>query len=480
MRPLLSNSYVEFKDGQLPRGPLPSGLFVFIGPGDGTAIDGKLTPVSSPNEIAKLFGIGLLARDLTTFFLEGAGFAYAIQLPASTVGSVGALTVGQFTGLTASATVRGEWDCRGRITLGGALGAAQIKYSLDGGRTWGPSQVLRTGANEIVGPGNFRTGLSITPTAKTYVLDTAGDSEVSTQEFEFSTTAPSVSDSEIIDAMTSVVTDPSVFVSGFHVSHRSASSLAAEAFAASVATVLSVAESTWFKYLYAILQAPADATDAASTLAFVSSLRAAFTNSRVQFVSMPAIVKSMGGQFDMNLSPVICARRAMLAPQNDLGIVAAGQLLSVVSFSPGWDTSGVIGVDQLKNSVTIRKHVGAAGFYPTNGWMTDPSSDYSADKFRLVADLVASDVRTIGVRFVKIDVDPSDVEVSIQPLLDACKGPCDSRVKSKQASAISLTVPPNQNILVDKEVVVEVSIVPMGSADWIRFNVGFQSPFVGG
>ena len=140
----------------------------------------------------------------------------------------------------------------------------------------------------------------------------------------------------------------------------------------------------------------------------------------------------------------------------------------------------MIAVDQVKNTPTIRKHFGAAGFYPTNGWMTDPSSDYSADKFRLVADLCASDVRSAGVRFVKMDVDPDNVEASAKPLLDACRAPLEVRVARGQISAAELSIPSGQDILTSKELVVDVSIRPMASADWIRFKVGFQSPFAGG
>jgi len=480
MRPLLPNSYVVFKDGQLPRGPLPAGIFVFVGVGDGSVDDGVLTPVSSPNDIQTLFGQGPLARDLTSFFLEGSGFAYAIQVAPSTPGSIGAVTVGQFTGLTAQGTARGAYDVRGRITVGGALGVAQVKFSLDGGRTWGSSHVLKVAPIEVIGPGGFKTGITITPTAKTYVVDSAADSKPSSDEFAFLTVAPSATGAELIAAATSAIEDPSLFFNGFHFSHLPADTTAALSFCSDVASMLATAEQTWFKYLYAVTQGPIDAVDPGDVLAFVQALRAGFTNNRVQVASMPMIVKTLGGQMVMPLSSVAAARRSLLEPQNDLGMVSAGQLLSVVDFVPGWGTSNVIAVDQVQNSVTARKHFGAGGFYFTNGWMTDPTSDYSSDKFRLVADLVASDVRSAGLRFVKMDVDPSDIEGSARSLLDACQAPLDVRVLRGQISAANLTIPPGQDILTSRELIVDVSIRPMASADWIRFNVGFQSPFAGG
>lgn len=479
MRPLLPNSYVVFKDGQLPRGPVPSGIFLFVGVGDGSAQDGVVTPVSNPNDIQNLFGQGNLACDLTTFFLEGAGFAYAIQVAASTPGSIGAVTVGQFTGLTAGGTSRGSYAIRARITVGGTLGIAQVKFSLDNGRTWGPSQVLKSTAVEVVGPGNFKTGITILATAKTYVADTAADSVLSSNDATFSTTAPSATSAEILSALDSPIQDASLFFNAFHISHRPADTAAALSFYSSVASALLTAETDWFRYVYAICQGPLDLDTAAEGVAFAQALRAGFTNNRVMVAAQPMILKTLGGQKTLPISAVAAARRAQLNPQNDLGMTSAGQLLSIVDFPAGWTMSTVIAMDQVKNTPTVRRHIGAAGFYFTNGWMTDPSSDYSADKFRVVADLVAQDVRSASIRFVKMDIDPSDVEASAKPLLDACRAPLAVRVKQGQASAIKLSIPPGQDILTSKELIVEVSIRPMASADWIRFNVGFQSPFAG-
>lgn len=480
-RPLLPNSYVKFNDGQLPRGPSPSGIFVFIGVSDGAATPGSIVSVNSPNDIKALFGVGPLARDLGAFFLSGAGFAYAIPLASSVAGSIGAPVVGQFTGLTvaAASTVKGAWDIRGRVVVGGILGVAQVKFSLDGGRTWGNPQVLRAGANPVIGYGNFTPGIDVTPTAKTYVVDAALDGAVSTEEFSVVTVAPEVTKAAVLAAMDVAIRNPAFFFNAFHISHQESTPAATVSYVSDLSAALNLAADIWFKYVYAIAQSSI-LTTGASALTFAQTLRAGAASNRVQVVAMPAVVKTLGGQFVMNISGVIASRRALLSPQNDLGMVAAGQLTSIVDFAPGWSTSDVIALDQVQNTVTIRQHVGAAGFYPTNGWMTDPSSDYSADKFRMVADLVAADVRTAGIRFVKMDIDPLDVDGSAEPLLNACRGPLAVRRFRKEISNFELSIPAGQDLLTSKELIIEVSLVPIASADWIRFNVGFKSPFAGG
>jgi hypothetical protein len=199
----------------------------------------------------------------------------------------------------------------------------------------------------------------------------------------------------------------------------------------------------------------------------------------VQFYLQPMITKSLGGQFTMIPSAAGLGRRVQLSPQNDLGIVSSGQLSTIVDFALDWTQAGVIAVDQVSNSVTFRKFRGLAGFFPTNGWMSDPSSDYSSCKFRLIADLCATDVRTAGLPFVKMDIDPSAPSKSAKGLLEVCKKPLQVRADAHQISSFTLSIPSNQDILTTKELVVELAIKPMASADWIKFNVGFKSPFSG-
>ena len=72
-KPLLPAPYVVFKDGQLPKGPLPSGIFVFIGVGESGAAAGVLTPVNSPNDIRGLFGTGPLVGERMVAKMDWAG-----------------------------------------------------------------------------------------------------------------------------------------------------------------------------------------------------------------------------------------------------------------------------------------------------------------------------------------------------------------------------------------------------------------------
>lgn len=480
-RPLLPDSWVNFQDGQLPRGPLSSGFPVFIGPGVGTAALNTVVSVTDPNSIQSLFGVGPLARDLATFFLSGGSFAYAVRLAEDTAGSIGTVTVGDFTGLVAGGTSHGAFDVRGRVVVGGDLGVAQVVFSIDGGRTWGPQQVLKSGANPVKAFGGFQPGLTVTPTAMTYQVDPNDLTAPSTHEFKFLTVAPQSSQADILSAYDFLIQNPSLFFNLIHVSHAEATELATETFATALAAKMQAAETNWDRYFYSVIQAPALA-DSAAALTFAQGFRAAFAKNRVQLYIQPMVVKSLGGQFVMNPSAVGVARRMALAPQSDLGQVSAGQLLSVVDFAPGWTMADVIGMDQVQNSVTFRKYNGAAGFYPTNGWMTDPSSDYSADKFRLIADLCAADVRSAGVPFIKMDVDPADPARSAKALLDVCNAPLQVRVQSRppQLSGAEVTIPSGQDILTTRTLVVQVSLKPIASADWIQFNLGFKSPFTGG
>lgn len=471
-KPLLPASYVNFKDGQLPRGPLPNGIFVFVGVGTGSAAVGVPMPVNSPNDLVSLFGISPLARDLTTAFLGGLGFAYGLQLTASTAGAIGTPTVGGFTDGALAGTVADAFDVRVKPVIAGGFGVAQVAYSLDGGENWGPAQVLKAGANTVVGPSGIAPGLTFSTTLAAVTL--------TTPEFSCKTTAPTASDAEILAAMDTVLQDASLFFSLFHVSHQKADSAETITFASAVQAKLVAAETSWFKYVYAVLQAPLDVETGADALAFVQDLAAGFQGNRVQFNAAPMVTKSLGGAYVMSTSSIQVARRGTLNPQSSLAMVRGGSLSPVVKYPAGWTDASIVSINQVKNAVTIRRIVGAAGFYFTADWMSDPSSDYRKSCLRLVADLVAADLRVAGVPFQSMDVDPDDVEGSAQSLLQAAHGPLLIRQGKRHFSRYELSVPAGQDILADEEIVIEVALIPMGEASWIRFNLGFKSPFAGG
>lgn len=478
-RPLLPNSYVNFLDNQLAKSPTPNGIFIFVGPGNGSATVGELTAINSPNDIQNLFGIGPLARDLVTFFLEGAGFCYAVQLAEATAGDIGTVTVGAFTGLVAGGTSHNAYKVRGRCVVGGALGEAQVKYSIDDGRNWSSAQVLKSGANVVYGSGNFNSGITVTPTAMTYVKDPTDLTEASDSDFTFTTVPPMADPAAILAAMTTQLADPTTTFNAFHVSGYAASTAADLAsFASDMQALLETAVTDYDRDVYATIHGPVPDSQAGAAT-FARAVRAAFAGNRVQFYFQPMVTKSLGGQFTMIPSAVGVSRRAQLDPQNELGIVSAGQLNTLVDFADGWTQAGVIALDQIENNVTFRKFRGLAGFYPTNGWMSDPTSDYSRDNFRQVADLCATDVRVAGLPFVKMDVDPSNPAKSAKGLLAVCGAPLSVRVIAGQIASYTLTIPSNQDILTSKELAVEVAIKPMATADWIKFNVGFKSPFTG-
>ena len=471
-KPLLPAPYVVFKDGQLPKGPLPSGIFVFIGVGESGAAAGVLTPVNSPNDIRGLFGTGPLARYLSTAFLGGIGFAYAIRLAPTTVGTIGAPTVGGFTAGALAGTVHNAYQVRVRPSLGGALGVAQVRYSLDGGRTWGEPRVLASGANKVIGPDNFDSGLTFSTSV---ALLAVGD-----VDFSCDTVAPLPSDADVKSAMDTCIQDASTFFNGFVICSDKDDDAETISWLNDIDAKLVDAENTWFKYLYAICPSTSVSTTPALALASMQAIRAGVASRRAQVAAMPAILKSLGGQYVMSIAPIMAARRASLEPQNDLGMVRGGPLTPVVGFAPGWSSSSVTAIDLIRNGVTIRQHVGVGGFYFTNDWMSDPTSDYSKSCRRLVADLVAADIRAAGMPFLKMDVDPLDPSASGEVLLGACRGPLEARKRNKQISDFDISIPEGQDILTTEELVVEVAIIPMGTASWIRFNLGFKSPFAGG
>jgi hypothetical protein len=126
-RPVLPDAYVDIRDGGLglTAGRL-EGVHVKVGVAS-TGEENRLIFVASQREAIQKFGSGPLVDALVDSFSSGATIVYAMRAKASIAGCIGG-------GI-------GLWvEC----TAPGERGEAKIRYSLDGGISWGPGITVPT------------------------------------------------------------------------------------------------------------------------------------------------------------------------------------------------------------------------------------------------------------------------------------------------------------------------------------------------
>lgn len=165
---------------------LPGQTFTLVDPGMGTVAPltnvpmiwgitsagtaATPTKVNSLTTLVSTFGYGP-GVDLAAGVLgRGGGPLWFVKVAQNAAGSLGSITkVGSHAGPTISdnsSTPYNDYEVVIEIMVGGALGTAKYRYSLDGGRTYSPSITAPVGGSVTLA----NTGIALTFAAGTYVV----------------------------------------------------------------------------------------------------------------------------------------------------------------------------------------------------------------------------------------------------------------------------------------------------------------------
>jgi hypothetical protein len=478
-KPTLPGPYVDVNNRNLGNSPAtPSGIFAFTGAAtDGTTTTSTIASIGGPNEVASKIGKGELADKLLDFFANGGKKAYAVPLlitTESTIGSAGYTRINAGTtpstgtiaaAKTSAKLVPNKFSILIEVTKTGGAGVGKWKISTDGGTNYGPV-VLMAATYEIP-----TTNITLTLTGSLDdgdLITVAASAPATTAALALAAVQALIASDYDFDAVVNVVASDATAVGNIKTELEAAPA------------------SPNFRYTYAMV-CPALSTSIANSLLCTASIMASISSDRIQVISAEAAVSRLnhGDQADANCIGILAGRRSSLALQNDLGLVAAGTLNNIVDFPStvpnitAADKSAIqTYIEDLDamHVVSIRKFKGLAGFFPTNGPMTDPYSDVEIDAFRLVLDKAARIARITALGFHKIDVDPTDVIGSTLQLKNAIQGAIDSRMTGNgEIVQAAVAIPDGQDIITTKEILVDISVIPFGHADWIGIRIGLTA-----
>lgn len=472
-KPLLPNAYVDINNRNLGFSPsAPSGIYAFIGIGvEGSAVAEDVESIGNLNEVRTKIGYGALADALTDFFMNGGRKAVAVRIAPtteSTIGSVSKTAVGTSTGTITLAkktshVIPNKLGLKVVITKTGDLGEGKFKYSTDSGENYSPEIIIPAGGTYEV------------PTFNLIISFVKGGGAVYFENGDYHTstiTAPEITNALIGTAADDLIASDEVFDAIVVVSTCDTTllgTLKSKAVAAEAKPN--------FRYFFFMVR-PEPSTSAADAISNTMALVAAVQNDRIQIIASEMICVRPNHVSDFaqrNVIGIIAGRRSSLAIAEDVGLFSAGGLTNIVRPIDGWTETTIEDLDALRVA-TVRKFKGVAGFFPTNGWMTDPFSDVKKDAWRLVLDKAANRARLTGLGFLKIKVNPSDIAESTKALKSAIEGALNLMIGDGEIVGESVNIPDGQDIMTTEEILVDIGVIPFGHASFIGIRIGLVNP----
>jgi hypothetical protein len=325
--------------------------------------------------------------------------------------------------ITITGTPAGYYDLLIHITLGGIVGTATFKWSLDGGASYTTGVV--TASTVILGT----TGLTAHFAAGTYVLD---------EVYSFNTYGPIT------------------------------------ALAAAVSTQMATAQ-TAYRFTYAILEAP-DTTDAILVTAMAN-----FADKRVTMCAGYEDLSSpiSGRTYKRGAAWVESARLAAIPISEHPGRVASGPVLGVSNLYR--DENATPALDAARFT-TLRRIIGRQGFYITNGKTMAPAgSDFQEVQYLRVMNKACALTRNALLQFLnsslRINADGTINENDARGIEDYVTAALRAGItQTGDASAVLVQVNRTDNILSTKTLRVKTRVTPLGYAEFIEEEIGFYNP----
>jgi hypothetical protein len=416
--------------------------------------------------LVSTFGSGPLVELGAQVLQEAGGPILAMRLTTADTGALGSVThAGTGTSaLTPSNSPPDDADVIVKVITGAAAvtsGVGTFQVSLDGGLTYGPTTALPTS-----GTYTLANGILLTFATGTLV---AGDT------YSFHCTAPAFTNTELGTAMDALLANAATWF-GVAVAGIPADASTWTAMVGTLDTKMEGAASSYARYAYAYLAAPALSDSALITAA--ASVTSKRVCSPAGFENRSSAIS--GNQYKRPVLWSAVARAAASVPSEDPGRVASGPLQGVTALSR--DEFKTPGLDNAR-FLTATSRVGLAGFFITQGKMLAPvGSDYSTVPNRRVVDLGTATARNTLQQYINEDL---RVDRTTGGILEQDARNVENRVNQAVRAAIvqpgfasdcSAVVDRSINLLSTQNLKCTVRILPKGYARYISLDIGLTNP----
>ncbi|WP_052155153.1 DUF2586 family protein [Thermus sp. 2.9] len=465
----LPGVYPEIQDGGLGIvAPSGDGQRVVVGVSSKGPVN-QVVGLSDLSQVPTLLGTGPLARAVADQLAYGGGQVYAVRAAGDIAGSVTADTQNPASpAVSVSGSPLDAYEIVVRIVRGGAVGTATFTYSLDGGDTVS-AEIVTAASYDLPGTGltlNFGTG--------TY---TAG------AVYRFQATAPRASVSSVQAAVREALNAPILY------EYIQVAQPTDAAMWAALDALATEAEGR-FRYIWFLTETAAPGNDVDAWVNARLAEKANFTSKRVMIVAAwGEVVDTLSGRLEVqSLAARVGARISKNRVHVSPAWVQLGPLPGVVAVAPFVLTD--YGKKSLFNNAhalaldtagftTVYRLIGRDGVYLVDGRMAaPPTSDYLIVQNRRVMDKAVTQVRQALLDFVQWHVDPTDLNASLASLIARANTPLRVMQSLGEIARGRVVVPPGQDILASRTLLLQVRVVPLGYLREITLDIGFENPFL--
>ena len=400
---------------------------------------------------------------------NGAATIYCIPVKATTDGTVGEVKeakTGEGT-LKVTGKPNNAYDIVIKVTDDGENNEAGYAYSLDGGNTF---------SEEMTVPLNGEAVLANTGLTAKFTEAGGGDSFKEGDTFSFSTTAPSMSNADVISAVESLINNNTAF-EFIHIVGTSSRALWA-----SLATIANDFLTKYKRPLFFVCEARMKRSNESldEYAAAMQEERKGINNIYIQVVCSNSRYQRMDGRVqDINNAGIVCGLYCKAKESQSIGEVKSFPIseAKMLKLLPEGIEDYIEVLDKAKY-LTFRQYVGKEDYYVTSANMMAPDgSDYTYAEDVRVSNRLVKAVRAYALNELQTEIDPEQIEESITVLQEQLNTPIEDAVRDKIISSGRLEIDTeNLNILVDESIDVRVTYVPMGHVRDMHLTFAVENP----
>lgn len=466
------------------------GLLGFATPtGDGLSVKIGVSPVVSDTPIivtgdmdaAKIksrLGLSPLADAVMDAVQFGAGRVYCLPVSATTAGVISSIArTGDGGGsLTVDGSPTNAFSVIVKFTAQGGLNAAAFAVSIDGGNSYsGEITVPVTGSYELEG-----TGLTLKFT-EAEEPDQKPSSFLVNDSYRFTTTAPTMTNGDIADAIDKLKT--------FNQEHEFCHIVGPTALAAwqMVSAAQVELAQTYHKPMFFVLEAafPDGEDDLTDWALQMEADRKKIKNTDIQVVAAwGRLVKLDGKPQIVNLAGMVSGLYARASVQTSIGKtrpeagfgIPKTQLLELL---PAGMDNAIIELLDLADFLTFREYDGLDDFFVYHAKMASPpGSDYRYAEDVRVKNKIIRETRKEGLLLLNDDIDLEDVQGELETRAKFMFAPLQRMIDDKEISSAQIIVPEGQaqDVVEQEKMRVKIRYVSRGYIREVEVDLGRARP----